>query len=277
MALHRFSVGDIECTIVQEGANFLAREDMPGLFPHVPGSDLNAALGDGEPSGSLNLLLIQSGGRRILVDVGFGADTAGMGGLLRGLAELRLTPSDIDSIFLSHFHGDHVAGLLDVDGELVYKRAQYLTTRMEWEAACAKSAGSDDDAMRALAQRLNQLEGRLRLVEDGDEIASGISVFAMPGHTPGHAGLLVSSQGRRLLHVSDLLLQSFQLRHPDWQVVFDADGEAAAATRWQVLVRCADERLLTHFYHLDFPGLGWVRRAGTAFVYEPLGQALCDY
>ena len=103
--------------------------------------------------------------------------------------------------------------------------------------------------------RFTALQDRFRFVSAGDKIAAGVTVVDLLGHTLGHAGLLVESQGERLLHLVDLLHQHFQFANTGWHFSFDSDPVQAVQTRRRVLQHCAEEDLLTLFYHLDFPGL----------------------
>lgn len=271
MSVHQFSIGELEGAVLQEGSAFMDRANVIARYPNADPADVDAALGDDEPSGSLNLLLINSGGTRILVDVGFGeAGPPGMGGVLRGLGKLGLAPGDIDIIFLTHFHGDHIAGLCDESGAPVYSEAHYITTQAEWDEWTARWAASSAAADQALLERFRALQDRFTFVSAGNEIAPGVTVVDLAGHTQGHAGLLLESQGERLLHVVDLLHQAFQLVHLDWHFGFDSDGAAAVETRRRVLQECADSQILTLFYHLDFPGLGTVARAGTGYAFTPV-------
>lgn len=267
MSVHELKIGEIECALLQEGAAFMDRDSVIARYPNADPADVAAALGDGEPAGSLNLPLITSGGKRILVDVGFGETVPGMGGVLSGLRQLGIAPDDIDLIYLTHFHGDHIAGLCDADGAPVYANASYLCLQAEWDEWMARWAAAGDAVNLA---RFRGLRKRFSFVEDGDEIAPGVQVVALPGHTDGHSGLLLESGGDRLLHVVDLLHQRFQLQHLDWHFGFDSDGALAVETRKRILARCVEEDLLTFFYHLDFPGLGKLRRAGDGYAFEPL-------
>ncbi len=97
-----------------------------------------------------------------------------------------------------------------------------------------------------------------------------VTLVAMPGHTPGHTGLLIEANGERLLHVVDLLHTLPQFKYPNWHINFDSDGPLAEQSRKAILARAADEKLLTMFYHLPFPGLGHVVRAGSAFSFQPI-------
>ncbi len=267
MSVYELNIGEIACALLQEGAAFMDRDSVIARYPNADPADVAAALGDGEPAGSLNLPLITSGGLRILVDVGFGEAVPGMGGVLRGLDQLGIAPGDIDLIYLTHFHGDHIAGLCDSSGAPVYANACYLCLQAEWEEWMARWDKAGDEVNLA---RFHGLSERFSFVEDGDEIAPGVQVVALPGHTYGHSGLLLESRGERLLHVVDLLHQPFQLEHLDWHFGFDSDGAMAVETRKRTLERCVKEDLLTFFYHLDFPGLGKLRRAGQGYAFEPI-------
>ena len=264
MTVHQLKIGEIDCAVLQEGAAFMDRADVAARYPNATPAEVEAAMGEGEPSGSLNLLLVNSGGMRILADVGFGAGMPGMGGTLRGLAQMGLSSGDIDIVFLTHFHSDHIAGLLD-GGEPVYSNARYICAQAEWDEWTSRWAASGDSMLEVF----RGLEDRFSFVNAGDEIAPGVTVVGMEGHTLGHAGLLVESGGERLLHVVDLLHQAFQFEHVNWHFGFDTDGAMAVETRRQVLWECADEEILTLFYHLEFPGLGYVERAGDHFGFRP--------
>ena len=270
MSVLQLQIGDIACAVLQEGSAFMDRATLAERYPNATPAEVEAALGEGEPSGSLNLLLVNSGGERILADVGFGdSGLPGMGGTLRGLAQMGLSPADIDCIFITHFHGDHIAGLCHADGTPVYANARYITLQAEWDEWMGRWSASDAPLDHLLQERFRGLQHRFTFINAGDEIAPGVTAVDLAGHTLGHAGLLVESKGQRLLHVVDLLHQAFQLRHLDWHFGFDSDGAMAVDTRKRVLAQCADEGILTLFYHLEFPGLGTVTRDGEGYAFEP--------
>ncbi|MCY3796195.1 MAG: MBL fold metallo-hydrolase [Chloroflexi bacterium] len=271
MSVYQLKIGDIECAVLQEGAAFMDRDSVIARYPNAEPAEVEAALGEGEPSGSLNLLVVKSGSARILADVGFGeAGPPGMGGTLRGLESLGLSPADIDIVYLTHFHGDHIAGFFNPDGSAVYANALYVTTQAEWDEWMGRWAASDAEADKQNLARFNALRDRFSFVGDGDEVAPGVTVVSLEGHTLGHSGLLVESGGDRLLHVVDLLHQPFQFEHIDWHFGFDSDGALAAETRKRTLQHCVDEAVLTLFYHMDFPGLGRVEKDGEFFVWKPI-------
>ncbi len=270
MTVHQLNIGDIECAALQEGAAEMTLDSLAGRYPNASRDEIESALGGETPSGSLNLLYIKSGATRILADVGFGESAAGMGGALRGLASLGVAPADIDIVFLTHFHGDHIAGFFDAEGDPVYANALYVTAQAEWDEWTGRWAASAAEADQQNLSRFSALRDRFKLVKGDDEIAPGVSVVNLEGHTLGHSGLLVQSGGDRLLHVVDILHQPFQFAHTDWHFSFDSNPELAVATRRKTLQRCADERVLTLFYHLPFPGLGTVTVEDETFHWNPI-------
>ena len=269
MSIYQLKIGDIECAVLQEGAAEMTLDSLAGRYPNASRDEIESALGGEAPSGSLNLLYIKTGSTRILADVGFGVSTPGMGGALRGLESLGVSPADIDIVFLTHFHGDHIAGFFNPDGKPVYSNALYVTAQAEWDEWTGRWAASTAATDQQNLARFTALRDRFKLVNGGDVIAPGVSVVDLNGHTLGHSGLLVQSGGDRLLHVVDILHQPFQFARSDWHFSFDSNPELAVATRRKTLQRCADEEVITLFYHLPFPGLGKVKVEDGSFVWIP--------
>lgn len=269
MNKHLLKIGEIECAVLQEGAAEMTLYALAGRYPNASRDEIESALGGEAPSGSLNLLYIKSGSTRILADVGFGESTPGMGGALRGLDSMGVATADIDIVFLTHFHGDHIAGFFNDKGEPVFANARYVTAQAEWDEWLERWAASAAEPDQQNLTRFTALRDRFKLVSAGDEVAPGVSVVDLKGHTLGHSGLLVQSGGDRLLHVVDILHQPFQLARADWHFSFDSNPELAVTTRRKTLQRCADEGVLTLFYHLPFPGLGKVTVEDETFVWVP--------
>ncbi len=272
MSVYELKVGDIECAVLQEGVVKMTAEDVIARYPNAEPDAIAAAIAAQPPSGSLNLLYLQSAGSHILADVGFG-ETPGppdMGGVLRGLTSLGISATEIDIIHLTHFHGDHISGLVDADGATAYPNARYVTTQSEWDEWMSRWKASDTPRDRHRLQLISGIAERVSFVEPGDEIAPGVKVVNLEGHTLGHSGLLIESDGERLFYVVDILHQAFQLARPDWHFGLDSDGPLAVETRRNTLQRCVDEGLLTLFYHLEFPGLGRVEKDDEVFAWRPI-------
>lgn len=268
---YQFTVGDIQCAVLQEGEATKTSEAIAARYPRVSRAEIEVALGGTAGEDSLNCLYINSGGTRILADVGFGAaGPPDSGGLTAALGSMGLTPANIDIVYLTHFHGDHIAGLMADESPLEFPNARFITMAAEWQEWMGRWAGSNKPQERGQFERFSALRQRFSFAAAGDAVAPGVTVVDLAGHTQGHSGLLVESGGERLLHVVDLLHQPFQFARTEWQFIFDSDGDMAVDTRRRVLGRCADEGLLTLFYHLKFPGLGTVKQAGDSFSWHPL-------
>lgn len=269
---HQFAVGDFQCAVLLEAASEVTSESNAGRYPDVSAAEIEAEMDGAKHSdNSCNILLIDNGDTKVLADVGFGSSGPANSGLLRAALEsINISPSGIDIVYLTHFHGDHIAGLAESDGSLAFPNARYVTTRAEWDEWMAVWRDSDLPESQDKLKWFEAQRERFSFLGNGDAVVPGVSVVDLAGHTLGHSGLLVESRGERLLHVVDLLHQAFQFHRTEWHFIFDSDGDMAVRTRRRVLGRCADEGLLTLFYHLTFPGLGFVKRSGDSFTWHPI-------
>ena len=274
--IHQFKVGDITCAVVQEGGRTNENpkpEDITGRYPNATEAEIKDALDGVEVvKGSISPLYIDTGSTKILADVGFGeVGPPGMGGVIPALDSIGVKPEDIDIVYLTHLHGDHFAGLVDKNGVVVYSNARYMTTSDEWDEWVGdRWKDADDEGSQKNYNLMQSLHDKFILADEGDEVADGVSIVAIPGHTLGHSGLLVESNGDRLIHVVDVLHDASQFKYTNWHFTYDSDPELAEKTRKRILKRCADENLLTLFYHLEFPGLGHVKADGDVFTWHPI-------
>lgn len=271
--VYPFTIGAFMCVVLHEGGLEQPAEKFPESFRNVePATAIAALQGARSITTSLNPLFINTGSDKLLLDVGFGVKNRPvMGNLLPGLASIGHSPADITLIFISHFHGDHITGLFDDSDNLIYPHARYVATQAEWDAWLSRWQTSDEAADRKRFAQFSALRDQFTLLADGDTVTEGVKVAFAPGHTLGHAGLLVESGGERLLCGVDLLHREPQLTYPDWHHIYDTDPVLAADSRRNWLRQAADEKLLTLFHHLPFPGLGYVLQDGAAFKWEPIG------
>ena len=150
MNAHQLKIGDIDCAILHEGESDLIAGNLALRYPGVTQAQIDQVLGDQPPSGSLNLPYIKSGGARIIADVGFGeAGRPSAGGTEAALELLGLRPADIDIVYLTHFHGDHIAGMTDSSGDLAFPKARYITTQAEWDEWIGRWSASERAARSA--------------------------------------------------------------------------------------------------------------------------------
>jgi glyoxylase-like metal-dependent hydrolase (beta-lactamase superfamily II) len=176
----------------------------------------------------------------VLVDPGVGpkqntlpAGTQVGGELLTNLNQAGIDPASIDSVFFTHIHSDHVGwiGQKSAKGAIKYfPNARYLVMGIEWHRF------DDPNVSRArVEEALEWLQGRIELVEDGQSITREISVMATPGHTPGHASLVVQAGDERVIILGDIMHSVAQVSHPEWICGFDVDPIAAQKTRERML------------------------------------------
>jgi glyoxylase-like metal-dependent hydrolase (beta-lactamase superfamily II) len=120
----------------------------------------------------------------------------------------------------------------------------------------------------SVREHLAPARDRLRLLDRPTEVAAGILVFPAPGHTPGHAAVLVSSGRQQLLYVGDAIVHPAQFEHPDWVCAFDLDPAETVCTRKQLLERAAADRCLLAGFHLP-GGVGAISARRASFSWEP--------
>ncbi|MBN1565658.1 MAG: MBL fold metallo-hydrolase [Anaerolineae bacterium] len=278
---HRLQIGDITCIVLHEGPSTSSPtqqtpEGVLQRYPNAAASEISDDLqthGYAQPA-SMNALYIATAGTRILVDTGMG-DRAkpALGHIPAALAAEGISVEDIDIVFITHFHGDHIFGLLNEDGTPRYANSRTITTQTEWDAWMSEDSlnAMPEDRAADLQNTMAPLKDSFDYLHAGDTLAPGVFLVDMAGHTLGHTGLLIESNGERLFAVVDLLHSLPQFKYPHWHFAFDTDGDLAEQNRKAVLARAADENLLTLFYHLPFPGLGHVtRQADGTFAFQAM-------
>lgn len=222
--------------------------------------------------------VIVAGGRRILMDTGFadnGPPTTGK--LLANMAAAGLMPEDIDTIILSHYHGDHINGVRNKAGQLVFPKAKIMVPAPEhafWmsdanmNAAPPAMKGAFDNVRRVLA---SIPADQLMRFEPGAEVAPGITSVAAFGHTPGHTLFTVKSEGQSFAYVADLTnVPSLFARSPEWSVTFDMDKEMARATRRKMFDMIVKEKMMAGGFHFPFPAFGTIETAGSGYQFKPV-------
>lgn len=202
--------------------------------------------------------VVNTGNEVILFDTGLAPD-----GIKSALAAAGYTPEDITHVVITHMHGDHIGGLADDAGAATFVNAAYITGQAEfdhWSAA-------DNDGFKA---KVAPLADKMTFIGDGDAVASGVTGMAAFGHTPGHMIYRLESGGEQLMLIADMANHYvYSLAYPDWEVRFDMDKAAAAATRRQILGELAADKIPFVGYHMPFPGLGYVATRDDGFHYVP--------
>jgi glyoxylase-like metal-dependent hydrolase (beta-lactamase superfamily II) len=215
--------------------------------------------------------LIRAGGKTVLFDTGVGPPglwgwaAEREGGLLPGLAALGVEPRDVDVVFLSHLHIDHIGWNADVDGTPVFANARYLIhpDGLAWVLNTRSDLPHVQRCVRSIVQR--------QMVEDvraGQEIARGVAAVDLPGHLPGHLGLRL---GDDALLIADAAVHPALLDQPDWMYVSDEDPATSAATRSSLVPTLVDQDMLVVCGHYPAGGIGRVMRRDDRNVWIPAG------
>lgn len=267
-------LGDTRVSFVPDGAvQGRPREWLPGTTDQTWAAHPEYLDASGHLTASLGGLLVEHGGRALLIDAGFGpqsmpASPAGANGAIYGgalidsLVELGRTPAEIEAVAFTHLHIDHLGWAwrpLPGNGEPAFAQAEYLVAEREWVRR---------DLLEA--QIVAGLAPRVRTVTDGQQIFPGVRVQVTGGHTPGHAQYVVTGGGTRLIAFGDALHSPIQVAHPEWSCVYDDDRARAAEHRRQLLAELEQPDTIGFGNHFADVVFGRVRRNGTGRAWRPL-------
>jgi glyoxylase-like metal-dependent hydrolase (beta-lactamase superfamily II) len=276
---YRRTLGAFTITMVNDGA--ASRPVDASLVPNASLDEVKAALLDAFlPIDTFTVpftaAVVDTGANKILIDGGNGTfGPPGTGKLLANMKAAGIDPASIDTVLVSHFHPDHINGLRDEAGALVFENAFISVPEAEWKF------WMDDERMAAAPEGFKGLFQMVRRVfepdakmikkfKDGQEIVAGVQAVLAAGHTPGHSAFALASGSESLLLLTDTANHpALFVRNPDWQFAFDMDKEAARLTRRKLLDRAAADRMMIGGYHFPFPAQGHVARAGNGFEYIP--------
>lgn len=276
---YRIMLGSFEVTALSDGIIRLPADKL--LLGRTP-QQIAAGLAERHQSlpvvTSVNAYLINTGDKLVMIDSGAGQLLGdGLGKLVDNLRAAGYQPEQVDEIYLTHMHPDHLGGLTH-DGKAVFPNAVVRAASQDadfWLSADKlkqASAGSKSNFERAQAAiKPYQATGHFKPFSGDGELSPGIAAFAAHGHTPGHSVYQVTSQGQKLLLLGDLIhVAAVQLPHPKVAISFDNDAKAAVAQRLRIFGDSARQSELVGGAHLSFPGLGYLNRQGDGYTWVPL-------
>jgi glyoxylase-like metal-dependent hydrolase (beta-lactamase superfamily II) len=285
-SFYRYKLGSMEITVLSDG---VAKVPVNEAFiPNVKVDEVKAALAASfmDPNvfiGPYNPIVINTGSRMIVVDMGTGeanfkATNGVAGQLLTNMAAAGIDPKAIDTVLISHYHGDHINGLLRADGSLTYPNAEVLVPAPEH-----KYWMDDGERSRAPTQRISEIFTNARRVISGEvlkrlrtyewdkEVLPGITAVGTPGHTPGHTSHIVSSGSKTVYVQADVTHAPFLFaRHPGWHAFYDHEPVLAEATRRKVYDMLAAEKMTVQGFHYPFPSVAHVEKTANGYQEIPI-------
>ena len=229
-----------EAEIIPIQDNVAPRLMPRGLFADAPDSLFEALGLEGGIPSSVCAFLAKCDGENVLFDAANGASDSQ---LMPVLASNGVAAEDVDYIFITHLHGDHIGGLMK-DGSAVFTDAELYINKVEYDAWMAMEQNA---ALVALTQAYGD---RLKTFAPGDALPCGVEAMEAYGHTPGHT---VYKVGAALI-VGDIMHGvALQLENPQYCARFDMDPEQSIATRKRILEMVTDSGLKIYGMHFPEP------------------------
>ena len=282
--VHRYKVGDIEVTVLSDGFRQVPVNN--NYLINASAEDLAKALSAaGQPTDKMkntySPIVLSTGGKTVVFDTGNGeaasAESKGERGTLNANLEAAgIDRSAVNVVVISHFHADHVNGLLMADNSPAFPNAEIKVPEVEW------TFWMDDGEMsRASKGRMTELFANNRRVFDtlkrkvtpyawDREVVPGVIAVGTPGHSIGHTSYVVTSGGKTVYVQSDVCNNvAVFAPHPDWHGFFDQDPPKAAATRKRVYDMLVAEKLPVQAYHFPFPALSRIEKQGNGYRVVP--------
>ena len=280
---YRMMLGDFEVTALSDGTHAMDVNELldQGKAPTIQQS-LKAVDQPASYEWSFNGYLVNTGSKLVLIDTGGGSFMGGdLGKLVGRIKAAGYSPEQIDEIYITHMHLDHVGGLVTAEGKPVFPNAtvragkadaDYWLSKAQRDKAPAEAQSFFDIAQKSLGPYVKA--GHFKPIAADGELVPGIRAMSLSGHTPGHTGYVVESKGQKMLVWGDTLhVQAVQFAHPDVSIKFDTDVATAEKARERVLADVAKSGYLVAGAHIAFPGIGHVVADGSGYRWLPVSYA----
>jgi glyoxylase-like metal-dependent hydrolase (beta-lactamase superfamily II) len=277
--VYRMLLGDFEVTALSDGTVELPFLQILQKITQARAESMLARQFLKDPvQTSVNAFLINTGDKLVLIDTGAGTFFGPtLGRMLTALKAAGYQPEQVDEIYISHMHGDHIGGLLAA-GKAAFPNAvvraekaegDFWLSQVKMNAAPADNQDTFKGAMAAIDPYA--ATNRFKPYEGDSVLVPGIRAVVTRGHTPGHAMYVIESKGEKLVLWGDLMHQAaVQFLDPSVTVTFDSDQGKAAQQRRQAYQAAAKEGHWVGASHLPFPGIGHLRAEGKGYAYVPV-------
>ncbi len=275
---YRMMLGDFEVTALSDGTvalpvdklltNTTAAQVMDALSRAYLGTPLET---------SVNGYLVNTGEKLVLIDAGaatlFGPT---LGRLLGHLKASGYQPEQVDEVYITHMHGDHVGGLMN-GANRAFPNATVRADKNDadfWlsQANMDKAPEAGKGAFKGAMASINPYAaaGKFSPFDGDTQLVNGVKAVAARGHTPGHTTYMVESKGQKMMIWGDLMhVAAVQFNDPSVTIQFDSDSTAAAAQRAKAYAAAAAEGYYVGVTHISFPGIGKLRDDGRSYTWLP--------
>jgi glyoxylase-like metal-dependent hydrolase (beta-lactamase superfamily II) len=272
----RYKVGDAEVTAVYDG--IWEKPHDPAFIANASVDDVKAAMAKaGLPvdfvSIPFTVVIVKSGGKTILCDSGTGGQVQPTAGkFMTNMKAAGFDPAKIDTILISHFHPDHIFGLMEKDtNKPVYPDAEIIVSDVEYKFWTDPAVIDRlPEARKGLARRIQAVFPtwkNIRQVTGEPEVAPGIRLVNSPGHTPGHRAFHLSSGSSQLMISNDTAyVPALVVANPGWHGQYDQNADLAESSRRALLDRVVADKVQICGYHFPFPGAGTISKDGTGYA-----------
>jgi glyoxylase-like metal-dependent hydrolase (beta-lactamase superfamily II) len=271
-----YKIGSAEVTALYDG--IWEKPHDPGFIANASVDDVKAAMAKaGLPADFVSIpftvVVVKTGGKTIMCDSGTGGQVQPTAGkLAANMKAAGIDPAKIDTILISHFHPDHIFGLMEKDtNKPLYPNTEIIVSDVEYKFWTDPSVIDRlPEARKGLARRIQATFPNwqnVRQVQGEPEVAPGIRFVSSPGHTPGHRAFHLSSGGSELMISNDTAyVPALVVAHPEWHGVYDQDANMAEASRRKLLERVVAEKMPICGYHFPFPAAGRIEKDGTGYA-----------
>jgi glyoxylase-like metal-dependent hydrolase (beta-lactamase superfamily II) len=280
VGFYKYKVGSLEVTAVYDG--IWRKPHDPAFIKDVSVDDTKAALAKAGLTTEfmpipLTVVVLQMNGRTIMMDAGSGVGQwqANATHLPANMKAAGIDYKAIDTIMISHFHPDHVWGLMEKGtNNPVFPNAELIVNAIEYNwwtdpSRLAKLPEGRKPAGKRIAENFPKWKN-WKLVDDGAEVVPGIRLMAAPGHTPGHSVYHVDAGSEQFLVSADTMyVPALLAPHPEWQGSYDQDGPMAIATRHKIIDQVIADNVRICGSHFPFPGTGSFLKDGNAYAFTP--------
>ncbi|MBR1149120.1 MBL fold metallo-hydrolase [Bradyrhizobium sp. JYMT SZCCT0428] len=284
-SFYRYKVGDAQVTVISDGVNTFALGDS--FITNVKKEEVAAALEKAHmPKDKISIqfgpLVINSGGKLIVLDTGngpgaFASSKGAVGQFATNMAAAGIDPKSVDMVVISHFHGDHINGLLTAENVSAFPNAEVLVPATEWkyfmdDGEMGKQTTERMKGVFANARRVFDagLKKKVTPYEWGKDVVPGLLAVETAGHTPGHTSYVLSSGSGKVFVQSDVTnIPYLFAANPGWHAFFDQDAAMAEKARRKTYDMVLAEKLMVQGFHYPFPGLGNVEKDGSGYRVVP--------